>query len=113
MAFLDEFKSEFEKNIEKSLSNVVDFTTKQALSGVQLVLTGQKPSGNLSEAELNAGQRPGIPTVNANNNDLNNSIQSQGQGGGVMSQPWVKYAAIGSVVLVVALLLMKKGRRRL
>lgn len=107
MSFLDQIKTIGEKAVEGTLSGVQGYINQQLFDAPVLVKQGQAEGGNLTEEQLKEGLRPGVPTVDAQNDNLQNSIQDQGMGASVMKYaPWI----IGAVAIGLAVGLFAKKR---
>lgn len=89
-----------------TFSNVFQTFVTDTLSRNNLITTGQNPGGNLSQAQIAAGQRPVEQTIigGSGNGSVMNSL-----GGGMLGMSsTMTWVLVGGVVLVGAIFLFKK-----
>jgi len=98
--------SKNEDFLSNTFSNVFQTFVSDTLSRNGLITTGQNPGGNLSQAQIQAGQRPVEQTIIAGNG--NGSTMNSLGGGMLGMSSTMTWVAVGGVVLLVGIYLLKK-----
>lgn len=97
-----------ESKLAKLFSNVGDYFLDRAIEKTGLIKYGPNAGGNLSEAQLKAGERPVEPTIIQSNPYANQLLASvglgMGNGGGANTMLFIG----GGVLLIGAILLLRK-----
>lgn len=107
--FLDGYMSDSQKEVESALSNIIDYQREKILNSPVLVKLGVTGQGNLTEAQLKAGQRGStekVQTDNTSNGDL-----SRSNGFGMVSDTLKKYGipiGIGLGIIAIVMLVKRK-----
>lgn len=79
MSFFDTIKTNAQKDVEGLLQSSFDYQVNKLLNAPVLTrIAGKPPAGNLTEADLDAGQRGSVKPLEAGNGngDLQNSVNS-------------------------------------
>lgn len=100
-----EIGNQQEDFLANTFSNVFQTFVTDTLSRNNLITTGPNPGGNLSQAQIAAGQRPVEQTVLPS---ANGSVMNSLGGGMLGMSSTMTWVLIGGVVLVGAIVLFKK-----
>lgn len=91
--------------LSNTFSNVFQTFVTDTLSRNNLITTGQNPGGNLSQAQIQAGQRPVEQTIIPS---ANGSVMNSLGGGMLGMSSTMTWVAVGGVVLLVGIYLLRK-----
>jgi len=94
-----------EQFLSNTFSNVFQTFVTDTLSRNNLITVGQNAGGNLSQAQIQAGQRPVEQTIMPS---ANGSVMNSLSGGMMGMSPTMTWAIVGGAILVVAILIYKK-----
>jgi hypothetical protein len=97
----------FNSDFGKLITNVGTTFINTTLERNGLIKPGPQPSGNLSEAQIKAGQTAGTPTIKNSNPNADGLLNSLGFGMNNGGINWMMIGIVAALVLVLVLIFRK------